>query len=107
MRCFGMLIDGRAQASGIKRPASDATLLLVFNAHHDTVNFTLPDVPGPDVWTCLLDTNMPVREDLPVFNAGDVYQVTAHSLLLFALEAKGASARVLANIETRLTDPAE
>jgi len=107
MRCFGMLIDGRAQATGIKRPASDATLLLVFNAHHDAVNFTLPDVPGPDVWTCLLDTNMPVREDLPVFSAGDVYQVTAHSLLLFALEAKGASARVFATIETRLTDTSE
>ncbi|VCU69256.1 Glycogen debranching enzyme [Pigmentiphaga humi] len=106
MRCFGMLIDGRAQASGIKRLAADTTLLLVFNAHHDAVNFTLPDVPGPDAWTCLLDTNMPVRDDLPVFNAHDVYQVTGYSLLLFALEARGASARVLANIETRMTDQA-
>ncbi|GAA4341034.1 glycogen debranching protein GlgX [Pigmentiphaga soli] len=104
MRCFGMIIDGRAQASGIRRPAADATLLLVFNAHHDTVNFTLPDIPGPDQWTCLLDTNMPVREDLPIFNASDVYQVTAHSLLLFALEAKGTTGRVLERIGTRLID---
>ena len=28
-KCFGMLLDGRAQASGIKRPAMDATALLV------------------------------------------------------------------------------
>ena len=31
-RCFGMLIDGRAQATGIKRPSLDATVLLVLNA---------------------------------------------------------------------------
>ena len=34
-RCFGMLLDGRAQATGISGAASDATLLLVVNAHHD------------------------------------------------------------------------
>src|SRR5689334_7490473 len=33
-RCFGMLIDGRAQATGIKRASMDATVLLVLNAHH-------------------------------------------------------------------------
>ena len=41
-RCFGMLMDGRAQATGITRRGDDATLLIVFNAHHDVVNFTLP-----------------------------------------------------------------
>ncbi len=104
MHCFAMLIDGRAQATGIKRLASDATLLLVFNAYYDAVNVTLPDVTGPDQWTCLLDTNMPVREDLPVFNAGDTYQVTGNSMLMFALEAKGATGRVFERIETRMTD---
>ncbi|NYE23654.1 glycogen debranching protein GlgX [Pigmentiphaga litoralis] len=104
MRCFGMVIDGRAQATGIKRPASDATLLMVFNAYHDTVNFTLPNIPGPDQWTCILDTNMPVREDLPVFNSGDEYQVTGNSMLVFALEAKGATGKVFEKIETRMTD---
>jgi glycogen operon protein len=104
MRCFGLVIDGRAQASGIRRPASDATLLLVLNAHHDVVNFTLPDVPEGDVWTCLLDTNMPVRAELPQFNAGDAYQVTARSLLLFALEAPSrATQRVFDRLEEQLT----
>ncbi len=54
-----MLLDGRAQASGIKRPAMDATALLVLNAHHDVVNFALPEVVGGTVWRCLLDTNIP------------------------------------------------
>ena len=43
-RCFGMLLDGRAQETGIRRRGSDATLLLVVNAHFDVVNFTLPEV---------------------------------------------------------------
>src|SRR5207237_9888308 len=34
MRCFGMVIDGRAQPTGIRRRGAAATLLLVFNAHH-------------------------------------------------------------------------
>ena len=104
MRCFGLVIDGRAQASGIRRLASDATLLLVFNAHHDVVNFTLPEIPEGDTWTCLLDTNMPVRPELPHFSAGDAYQVTARSLLLFALEAPSrATQRVFDRLEEQLT----
>ena len=104
MRCFGLVIDGRAQASGICRPASDATLLLVLNAHHDVVNFTLPDVPEGDKWTVLLDTNMPVRDELPAFAAGQSYQVTGRSLLLFALDASSrATQRVLDGLEQQLT----
>ncbi|MFM0212733.1 glycogen debranching protein GlgX [Paraburkholderia sediminicola] len=104
MRCFGLVIDGRAQASGIRRPASDATLLLVLNAHHDVVNFTLPDIPEGDQWTCLLDTNMPVRAGLPQFSAGDAYQVTGRSLLLFALDAPSrATQRVFDRLEEQLT----
>ena len=104
MRCFGLVIDGRAQASGIRRPASDATLLLVLNAHHDVVNFTLPEIPDGDLWTCLLDTNMPVRDELPAFPAGAAYQVTGRSLLLFALDAASrATQRVLDGLEQQLT----
>ena len=46
MRCFGMLLDGRAQATGIRQRGHDATLLIVFNAYHDVVKFTLPEAPG-------------------------------------------------------------
>jgi isoamylase len=99
MRCFGLVIDGRAHATGIRRPASDATVLLVVNAHHDVVNFTLPDIPGSDIWRCLIDTNVPVREEVPTFESGDIYQVTGRSLLLFALKARGETKRVLDQLE--------
>ncbi|HVL56190.1 MAG TPA: glycogen debranching protein GlgX [Burkholderiaceae bacterium] len=101
MRCFGMLIDGRAQASGIRRPASDATLLLVFNAHHDAVEFTLPEVPGGDRWTCLIDTNQPVRQELEQFDSGATYLVTGRSMLLFA-QARPDTQRLFVPLEERL-----
>jgi glycogen operon protein len=84
-RCFGMLVDGRAQPTGIHKLGEDATLLIVFNAHFDLVNFTLPDIPGSDVWSLLIDTNVPKDTPESDFHAGDVYGVTARSLLLFRL----------------------
>jgi glycogen operon protein len=107
MRCFGLLIDGRAQTSGIRRPASDATLLIVLNAHHDVVEFKLPDIPGSDQWRCLIDTNVPVRDELPEFESGDVYEVTGRSLLLFALHAKGQTQRIFMSLEKKLTEEPE
>lgn len=107
MRCFGVIIDGRAQTSGIRRPASDATLLIVLNAHHDVVEFKLPDIPGSDQWSCLIDTNVPVRDELPEFESGDVYQVTGRSLLLFALHAKGQTQRIFMSLEKKLTEDSE
>ncbi|HTH74817.1 MAG TPA: glycogen debranching protein GlgX [Trinickia sp.] len=107
MRCFGIVLDGRAQASGIRRPASDATLLIVLNAHHDIVEFKLPDIPGSDQWSCLIDTNVPVRDELPEFESGDVYQVTGRSLLLFALHAKGQTQRIFMSLEKKLTEDTE
>jgi glycogen operon protein len=104
MRCFGLVIDGRAQASGIRRPASDATLLLVINAYHDVVDFTLPEIPGSDRWSCMIDTNAPERDELPDFESGDVYQVTGRSLLLFSLHAKGETKRIFQRLEERLTE---
>ena len=87
VRCFGMLLDGRAQETGIKRRGSDATLLLIYNAHFDVVNFTLPQVPEGQHWQALIDTNQPEGQ-LPSFPFGHVYAVTGRSLLAFGLASE-------------------
>ncbi len=86
MRCFGMLMDGRAQETGIVRRGVDATLLLVFNGATNLVEFKLPACYEADGWSLLVDTNLP-EADAKVFGIGDVYGVTAHSLLLFERHA--------------------
>ena len=87
MKCFGMLIDGRAQATGIRKPGSDTTMLIVVNAYHDMVTFTLPDCTNGESWELVFDTNVPERDDAQRFAIGDTYDVTGNSLLLFALKA--------------------
>jgi isoamylase len=84
-KCLGVLLDGRAQETGIRRLGTDATLLLVLNAHHDVVRFTLPTPPDGRAWVCLIDTNQPDLDSMPHFPFGHVYEVTGRSLLLFIL----------------------
>jgi glycogen operon protein len=92
MLCFGMLLDGRAQTTGVHQRGHEATLLLVINGHFDLVKFTLPEHPGGNTWALLIDTNMESTEEKSgakeTFQTGDSYDVTARSLLLFALQAE-------------------
>ena len=87
MKCFGMLIDGRAQATGIRKPGSDTTMLLVMNAHHDLVQFTLPACTNGRAWELVLDTNDLDHEEGQAFEIGDPYDVTSRSFLVFALQS--------------------
>jgi glycogen operon protein len=83
MKCFGMLMDGRAQVTGVRKRGQDAILLLVINGYEDLVEFTLPEVPDMIGWTRLVDTNTPDDKEEPEFAFGETYQVTGRSLLLF------------------------
>ncbi|ESR24558.1 glycogen debranching protein GlgX [Lutibaculum baratangense] len=94
-RCFGMLLDGRAQPTGIKRRGDDATLLIVTNAHHEPVEFTLPEVPEGDHWLRLIDTMEGRIGKLPGFGFGAVYEVGPRSLALFVLEARDRPRRLV------------
>ncbi|UVF21080.1 glycogen debranching protein GlgX [Microvirga terrae] len=85
-RCISILLDGRAQPTGIRRRGTDVTLLLILNAHHDVVKCTLPEVVGGEAWMCHIDTNQPDLEVPTEFRFGKEYTVTAHSLLLFQLK---------------------
>jgi isoamylase len=95
MRCFGMLLDGRAQTTGIRQRGQDATILIVLNAYHDLVNFTLPGEAGEARWLLLADTNI-ARPSADAgktsFESTDGYGVTGRSLVIFRLDAASDSA---------------
>jgi glycogen operon protein len=86
-RCISILLDGRAQPTGIRKRGTDVTVLLILNAYHDVVRCTLPEVVGGLGWMCLLDTNQPDLEPPVQFAFGSEYEVTGRSLLLFELRA--------------------
>ncbi len=82
-RCFGMLLDGRAQATRVPRLSADATLLWLLNAYHDVVPFCLPKVAGERSWLRLFDTAEP---DAPQdsFRVNRLYSMAGRSTVLFA-----------------------
>ncbi len=84
-RCVGILLDGRAQETGIRRRGSDATVLVVTNSHHDGVPFRLPAVPGGLGWISVIDTNLEEDGGGPRLEFGAEYIATGRSLLLFEL----------------------
>jgi glycogen operon protein len=86
IKCFGMLLDGRAQKTGIRKLAEDETALIVLNGYEGVVDFTMPEAFGGAKWTLLIDTNMPDGSGDEDFPFGEVYQVTGRSLLLFSLK---------------------
>jgi glycogen operon protein len=88
LRCFGMLLDGRAQTTGIRQRGKEATLLIVVNGHHEPAKFTLPGCAGALEWLVLIDTSRPDNGDRKRFEIGEQYSVTERSLVLFALDAE-------------------
>jgi glycogen operon protein len=91
-KSLALVLDGRAQATGIRRRGADATVLLLYNAHHDVVRFTLPSIADGEQWVGLIDTNMP-RGRPAAFPPGHIYEVTARSVVAFAL-AKQQDGRI-------------
>jgi glycogen operon protein len=84
-KCFGMLIDGRAQTQGAHVPGHEIALLIILNSHHEDVSFALPECLGGRAWNQLLDTDTPgVAESL--YRFGDSYAVSARSVVLFELQ---------------------
>jgi glycogen operon protein len=114
-RCMGILLDGRAQETGVRRLGSDSTLLVILNAHDDVVPFKLPEAAGGRRWVRLIDTNQDRNNDLEDFDFGRMYEVTGRSLLLFILrparqkgrqtEADRSFQHVLDAFETVIANP--
>ncbi len=92
-RCLGVLLDGRAQETGIRRVGSDSTLLIIVNSHTEVVPFTLPSALGGSRWVRLIDTGDPNGEALALRDFGHAYGVAERSLLLFVLQPYRTSDR--------------
>ncbi|MFN3885391.1 MAG: glycogen debranching protein GlgX [Aquabacterium sp.] len=82
---LGLLIDGRAQSSGIARPSGDATVLIVLNAGHEDVSFVLPDVAEARCWVAVVDTAEPAPPAPERREAGSTHLSAARSLQLHVL----------------------
>ena len=56
-RCIGMRLDGQAQPTGVRRPGTDVTLLLLINGNNSSVSFSLPALDEGENWDELIATD--------------------------------------------------
>jgi glycogen operon protein len=63
-RSVGLVLEGKAQASGVREHANDATLLILINAYHEGVSFRLPDDEDAALhWKLVLSTDDELDKD--------------------------------------------
>ncbi|MEO6407391.1 MAG: glycogen debranching enzyme GlgX, partial [Burkholderiaceae bacterium] len=102
-RCFGMLLEGKAQVSAIPRAGTDASVLLVFNAWHEAIDCTLPERKDGSTWTRMFDTALE-HQEVHDFDPGDTYKATGRSVLGFVAAGAGQSADWLHELTVALPD---
>jgi glycogen operon protein len=58
VRCFGLWLNGRTldEVNAIGEPIRDDTFLVLFNAHHEPMRFTLPPSRPGTTWELCFDT---------------------------------------------------
>jgi isoamylase len=91
LHSIGMLIDGRAQPTGVRERGSDATVLLLFNGHHEAVGFTLPPTIEGDEWHLLLNTSNNAQEIGKVLVPGENVKMEERSMAAFVMQRTDTS----------------
>ncbi len=85
-RSLGVYLPGDAldEYDEQGRVVRDETFLLLLNAHHEQLPFTIPRLPAAARWEALIDTAFPgaVREDGRYYHAGEEYPLQGRSLVL-------------------------
>jgi glycogen operon protein len=65
---------------------TDTSFLLLFNGHHDSMDFLLPDLGMSQMWQVQIDTAAPLLDDAEdrLAKAGEPVEVSARSLMVLA-----------------------
>jgi isoamylase len=63
-------------------PVTDDNFYVIFNAHHEPLDFTLPGADWGDLWIKELDTKVGWAEKEESFRPGDRIKVEARSMVV-------------------------
>ncbi|HEY7130132.1 MAG TPA: glycogen debranching protein GlgX [Nitrospira sp.] len=90
VRCLGVRLAGDRieEKDHLGNPILDNTFLLLINAHHEPIQFTLPKPPATVQWQLVLDTVQEViPAHAPLIAEGNHYDLKGRSLALMQIEA--------------------
>jgi isoamylase len=65
-RSIGMVLDGRAQVSGVRERGQDTTLMVMINAYHEGVEFDVPEREDCPAWKVVVSTAPEIEHDRTV-----------------------------------------
>jgi glycogen operon protein len=91
VRCLGIRLAGDAieETDAKGRPITGDTLLILLNAHHEMLSFTMPAHKRGVRWELLLDTVGAERpREAKLLKGGDPYDLEARSLAVLRLRAQ-------------------
>ncbi|MGY3133721.1 isoamylase [Bradyrhizobium sp. USDA 4501] len=83
IKCFGVVLDGRARKTAIAREGEDDTVLVILNSYEGEVDFKLPPTSAGPRWSRLLDTNAPEQPAGAQFAFDGTYKAVGRSFVLF------------------------
>jgi glycogen operon protein len=115
-QCLGMWLDGElyGEVDDHGEPIHGDTLLLILNAYHQPIPFTMPAIPEGSRWEPLLDTAQP-PDHQKTLGMGEQYPLQGRSLAVLRLvlpekkeqrEAGFVAEAVLETIEAVTEQPA-
>ena len=90
VRCLGVRLAGDRieEKDHLGNPILDDTFLLLINAHHEPIQFTLPPPSANMQWQLVLDTVQDViPAHAPLITEGKHYNLKDRSLALMQIEA--------------------
>ena len=107
VRSLGVLMVGDAidEVDERGRQVTGDTLLMLLNAHHEEVPFTLPKVEAGKSWLRVVDT---ISAQVPEkrFSGGSTYPLQGRAVVLFILHGERRSRRASDVVTTPATPPA-
>jgi glycogen operon protein len=92
-RCLGLSLAGDAihEIDSRGNRVVDDSLLILLNAHHESVTFLLPELKPKTQWQLLLDTREGILRRPPRLRSGAAYSMESRSVALFRLSTAGAA----------------
>ena len=90
LRAIGLVLAGDAIEEKDARGNAivDDTVVLLFNAHHESIPFVLPACDERTSWVLMLDTCDPTpRRSSAVFKGGEPYTIEARSMAILCRES--------------------
>ena len=81
---LGLFLNGDAIAEldGRGPRVTDDSFLLLFNGHHEDMDFTIPREVYGERWEPVVDTSAPVVDDRPTAKAGEPVTLESRSILV-------------------------